>query len=91
MWNLPRQAELTPSVPAGALVIAIRQFVIFTATMPTGWRHIGQTAFRTFDPDRAQPVVLSPGDEIQFSPLNENELAELEQGDSLGGATWQPI
>ena len=91
MWNLPRQAELTPSVPAGALVIAIRQFVIFTATMPTGWRHIGQTAFRTFDPDRAQPVVLSPGDEIKFSPLTDTELAELEQGDSLGGATWQPI
>lgn len=91
VWDIPRQSELTPRVPAGALVIAIRQFVIFTADMPTGWRHVGQGAFRTFDPDRETPIAFTPGDEVRFAPITTAELAELEAGDSLGGATWEPL
>lgn len=90
-WNIPRQAELTPKVPAGALVLAIRQFVLFTAAMPTGWRHVGQTAFRTFDPNRETPILLTPGDEMRFAPITDSELAELETGDSWGGAEWQAL
>lgn len=91
-WNIPRQAELTPQVPAGALVVAIRQFVLFTAAMPTGWRHVGQTAFRPFDPHRTQPIVLTPGDEVRFASLTPAELADLEsQADTMGGATWEPL
>jgi inhibitor of KinA len=90
-WNIPRQAELTPQVPAGALVVAIRQLVLFTATMPTGWRHLGQSAFRPFDEKRSIPIALTPGDEIRFAPIKTCELAELEQGDSLGGATWEAL
>lgn len=90
-WNIPRQSELTPQVPAGALVLAIQQLVLFTAAMPTGWRHVGQTAFRTFDPMRETPILLTPGDEIRFAPICDTELAELETGDSLGGAVWEPL
>ena len=91
VWNIPRQSELTPHVPAGALVIAIRQFVLFTAAMPTGWRQVGQTAFRPFDPDRASPVVLAPGDEVRFAPITADELSSLQDGDSLGGAAWETL
>ena len=90
-WNIPRQSELTPQVPAGALVVAIRQFVLFTAAMPTGWRHVGQTAFRTFDPNRETPIVFTPGDEVRFAEITSQELADLEQSDSMGGATWEQI
>ncbi|THH36877.1 carboxyltransferase domain-containing protein [Aliishimia ponticola] len=90
-WDIPRQTDLTPRVPAGALVVAIRQFVLFTAAMPTGWRHVGQGAFRTFDPNRETPIVLTPGDEIRFAPITPAELDELERGDSLGGATWEAL
>jgi allophanate hydrolase subunit 1 len=48
-WNLPRLKALQ-QVPAGALVQAISQFVLFTGPAPTGWRHVGQTAFRCFRP-----------------------------------------
>ena len=91
VWDIPRQTEVTPQVPAGALVLAIRQFVLFTAAMPTGWRHVGQTAFLPFDAQRDQPVALSPGDEIRFAPITSAELATFKQGDSLGGATSEPI
>lgn len=90
-WDIPRQSNLTPRVPAGALVIAIRQFVIFTAAMPTGWRHVGQSAFRPFDPDRVSPIAFAPGDEVRFDPISVAELKALEQTDSLGGATMEPI
>ena len=90
-WDIPRQADLTPKVPAGALVVAIRQFVLFTAAMPTGWRHVGQTAFRPFDPDRETPIAFSPGDEVRFAEISDSELAELEKGDSWGGAEWEAI
>ncbi len=90
-WNIPRQSELTPQVPAGALVVAIQQFVLFTAPMPTGWRHVGQTAFLPFDAHRDTPVLLTPGDEIRFAPIEEAELTALEATDSLGGATWEAL
>lgn len=91
VWDIPRQQDLTPRVPAGALVIAIRQFVLFTAAMPTGWRHVGQTAFRTFDPDRSVPIAFTPGDEVRFADITAAELAELEAKDSMGGAEWEPL
>lgn len=91
VWDIPRQADLTPKVPIGALVIAIRQFVLFATTAPTGWRHIGQTAFRPFDPNREMPVAFTPGDEVRFAPITPAELAQLETGDSLGGAEWEAL
>lgn len=89
-WDIPRQSNLTPKVPAGALVVAIRQLVLFTAAMPTGWRHIGTTAFRTFDPARDIPVALTPGDDVRFCEITEAELRDL-QKDSMGGATWEAL
>lgn len=91
-WNIPRQSGLTPKVPAGALVVAIRQFVLFAAANSTGWRHVGQTAFRPFDLARETPILLSPGDEIRFATISDAELKELEEtGDSLGGAEWETL
>ena len=87
-WNIPRQSELTPRVPAGALVVAIQQLVLFTAAMPTGWRHIGSTAFRTFDPAREIPVALTPGDEITFTAIPEDALPDLRR-ETYGGAKWE--
>ena len=90
-WNIPRQSGLTPKVPAGALVVAIRQLVLFAAANPTGWRHVGQTAFRPFDLHRETPILLSPGDEVRFAAISEKELAQLEKGDTIGGAEWEAL
>lgn len=73
-WNIPRQTGLTPQVPSGALVVAIRQLVLFTNASPTGWRHVGQTRFRNFAPEAEQVFALRPGDEMQFDPCPEAEF-----------------
>lgn len=92
-WNLPRQKDLTPMVPAGALVLAISQLVLFTAPAPTGWRHVGQTAFRCFQADRDAPFALTPGDEMLFDPVTVSDLNHIRQTtpNGLGGASCERI
>ena len=92
-WNIPRQQGLSKSIPAGALVIAIRQLIVFTNATQTGWRHIGQTAFKTFRPQSDQPFTLSPGDELTFPAISQAEFDEIETKDTsgLGGATHEAL
>lgn len=84
VWDIPRQQGLTKSVPSGALVAAIRQLVVFTSATPTGWRHVGQTAFRTFRQDLEQPFALTPGDEMVFPPVDRRRLEEIIAKDTSG-------
>lgn len=92
-WDIPRQTKLTGAVPPGSLVIAIRQLIVFTNTSPTGWRHIGQTAFRNFRPDSAAPFALSPGDELIFPSIERAEYDQILAQDTAGngGATAEVL
>lgn len=92
-WDLPRQSDLSAQVPAGALVVAVRQLVLFTNQSPTGWRHIAQTAFQNFRPAAQNPFSLQIGDEVQFLPISDDELQQIKNGDhaETGGADWQAI
>ncbi len=88
-WDIPRQQALTKSVPAGALVVAIRQLIIFTNASPTGWRHVGQTAFRTFRPKDDHPIALAPGDELRFASVTAAEYARIVERDTSGNGGAQ--
>lgn len=68
-FDLPRQRELTPRVPAGALCLAVRQLVLFPTDSQTGWHHIAQTAARPFAPESQTPFLLRAGDEVQLHPI----------------------
>ncbi len=76
-WDFPRLDRLTPQVPAGALVVALRQVVAFNNPSTTGWRQVGRTAFRSFRPEAADPFPLRVGDEVVFEPVPEGEFAAL--------------
>lgn len=88
-WDIPRQTDLTPQVPAGALCVAIRQCVLFPVSMPTGWRHVGQTAARLFRPEADDPFLLRPGDVLQFPSVSAETLDRLRAEDA--GATVEPL
>ncbi|QBF31073.1 allophanate hydrolase subunit 1 [Thalassococcus sp. S3] len=92
-WDIPRQSAITSSVPEGALVLAIRQFVLFATSAPTGWRHVGQTAFKGYRPSSDTPFALSPGDAVQFRAIRPEELEEIRSYDTTGdgGATTEPL
>ncbi|CTQ33026.1 5-oxoprolinase subunit B family protein [Jannaschia rubra] len=93
VWDLPRQSGLTPKVPEGALVVAVRQLVLFGTAAPTGWRQVGRTMFGCFDPSRARPVALSPGDEVVFEAVTSAEMQDRAAADAdrHGGATVEDL
>ena len=88
-WDIPRLRQLTPRVKAGALTVAIRQLVLFAVAAQTGWRQVGQTAARLFDPAAAQPFLLRPGDAVAFPPVDADRLAALMR-DPSGGISIEP-
>lgn len=90
-WDIPRQSGLTGQVPAGGLCVAIRQLVLFPVDTPTGWRHIGQTAFCLFRPDDADPFALRPGDEAQFFPVTAEQLGAMRKSGPDGGASYEVL
>lgn len=83
-WNIPRQSSISPQVPAGALVVAVRQFVLFANASPTGWRHVGQTGFRLYRPDTSDPFPLRAGDEVQFYAVTPDEYETIQSLDQTG-------
>ncbi|MEM7544680.1 MAG: carboxyltransferase domain-containing protein [Pseudomonadota bacterium] len=92
-WDIPRQTGLTKAVPVGAITVAIRQIVLFSTTSPTGWRQVGQCAFRAFRPEAVHPFALTPGDEIRFETVSAEDMAAIRARNDggLGGAVAEPL
>jgi KipI family sensor histidine kinase inhibitor len=61
-----RRATPRTSVPAGSVGIGGAQTGIYPQASPGGWQLIGRTALRLFDPQRAAPSLLAPGDRVRF-------------------------
>lgn len=62
----PRLETPRTYVPAGTVAIAGSQTGIYPIDSPGGWRLIGHTSLRLFDPDSESPFLFSPGDEVKF-------------------------
>ncbi|WP_456366770.1 5-oxoprolinase subunit PxpB [Thermococcus sp.] len=73
----PRLEKPRLKVPAGSVGIAGRQTGIYPLESPGGWRLIGRTPLRLFDPKREKPTLLQPGDRVKFVPIEESEFREL--------------
>jgi KipI family sensor histidine kinase inhibitor len=65
---LPRLATPRTRVPAGSVAIADRLTAVYPQASPGGWRIIGRTDLRLFDPARDPAVALRPGDRVRFVP-----------------------
>jgi len=71
---VPRKTEPRPNVPAGSVGIAGKQTGIYPIDSPGGWQIIGRTPLKIFDKEKNDPVLLQPGDEIQFYSITEDEF-----------------
>ncbi|HEU4381962.1 MAG TPA: 5-oxoprolinase subunit PxpB [Anaeromyxobacteraceae bacterium] len=80
----PRRDEPRARVPAGSVAIGGAQAGIYPVESPGGWRVLGRTPLRLFDPRRARPFLLSAGDGLRFVPVDaaafESLAAEAEAG-----------
>ena len=70
---VPRKPAPVP-VAAGSVGIAGMQTGIYPLASPGGWQIIGRTPVTIFDRDRREPVLLQPGDEVQFYPITRYEF-----------------
>jgi len=66
-----RHATPRVRVPAGSVAVAGRQTGIYPVASPGGWRLVGRTSLRLFDPFRAEPALFAPGDRVRFVPVAE--------------------
>ena len=73
----PRLSTPRASIPAGSVGIAEGQTGVYPVESPGGWRLIGRTPVRFFDPRRDPPVAVDSGDFVRFVPVTEDEYLEL--------------
>lgn len=64
--RVARHASPRTRVPAGSVAIAGAQAGIYPSDTPGGWRIVGRTPLAIFDPTRAVPSLLQPGDQVRF-------------------------
>ena len=74
----PRLETPRTLVPAGSVGIAQQQTGIYPVESPGGWRLIGRSPVRLFDPRREPPVAIEAGDYIRFVQIDEARYREIE-------------
>jgi KipI family sensor histidine kinase inhibitor len=71
---IPRRPVPRTHVPPGSVAIAAGQTGIYPAETPGGWHILGRTWIKPYDPSRAQPFLLRPGDRVRFHAVSRDEF-----------------
>lgn len=77
--NTPRLDNPRTIIPAGSVGIGGSQTGIYPLASPGGWRLIGRTPLKPYDPDRKPPILFSSGDYIRFQPIDTDEFRTIEE------------
>jgi KipI family sensor histidine kinase inhibitor len=91
--HTPRLAVPRQRIEAGAIGIGGKQASINSVPGPSGWRFIGRTPLKLFDPARKEPFLLRAGDQVCFRPVQADEAAELDAASAAGNlaAEWESL
>lgn len=73
----PRLEKPRLKVPAGSVGIAGKQTGWYAIESPGGWRLIGRTPLKTFNPHKKPPSIVKAGDYVKFVPISEEEFQEI--------------
>lgn len=74
---VPRLATPRRLVTAGSVGIAGSQTGVYPLNSPGGWRLIGRTPLRMFDPLADPPTRLQLGDEVRFVPVSRERFFKI--------------
>jgi inhibitor of KinA len=77
--HMPRLATPRGAVAEGSVGIAGGQTGVYPAETPGGWRLIGRTPLRMFDPRRERPSLLMTGDRTRFIAIDRPSFDRLRQ------------
>ncbi len=73
----PRLQTPRVRVPAGSVGIAESQTGVYPNDSPGGWRIIGRTPVKLFDPVAEPPAAILPGSKVVFDPVSEAEYQSI--------------
>lgn len=77
--DMPRLATPRTVVPARSIAIAGRTCAAYPWQSPGGWRLMGRTPVRLFDPARSErPALLAPGDRVRWQAVDRDTYAAIE-------------
>ena len=75
----PRLPTPRRNVPPGSVGIAGRQTGVYPVATPGGWRLLGRTPLSMFRQEQDGFSLLSIGDRVRFTPINQPQFAALER------------
>lgn len=85
----PRLQSPRISIPAGSIGIANKQTGIYPVSSPGGWRLVGQTPLRFYDPLGDSPFLLLPGDYLQFVIIDPDQYYIIKE--KVDHNTYEPV
>lgn len=71
--RVPRLRSPRTYVPERTVALAGQQTGVYPVASPGGWRLIGRTPLRIYDPSREAPFLLDAGDRVRFTAIGERE------------------
>jgi len=77
--HMPRLATPRGHVAGGTVGIAGSQTGIYPVDSAGGWRLLGRTPWRMFDPNAQPPTRLQPGDTVQFLAIDRATFSAMAQ------------
>ena len=80
----PRLETPRVKIPAGSVGIAEAQTGLYPLESPGGWRLIGRSPLKMFDPSRDPPALVEAGDLVRFVSIDEARYQEI-QGEVEAG------
>ena len=83
----PRLESPRVKIPAGSVGIGGEQTGVYPLDSPGGWRLIGRTPLRPYDPNREKAFLYQAGEYIRFVPVSREEYDRiyLETSGAAGG------
>jgi KipI family sensor histidine kinase inhibitor len=73
--TVPRLEVPRSRIPPGSVAIGGGQTGVYPVESPGGWRLVGRTPLRLFDPLRPHPFLLAAGDGLRFVPITPEAFA----------------
>jgi inhibitor of KinA len=86
--SCPRLPTPRTRIPPGSVAIGGAQTGVYPVESPGGWRLVGRTPARLFDPGSRAPFLLAAGDGLRFAPVSRETFDSL--AEEVARGTWVP-
>jgi KipI family sensor histidine kinase inhibitor len=88
---LPRRRTPRKKVPIHSVAMAVSQTAIYVLPTPGGWHLLGTALEQVYNPNRPDPFLLAPGQQVRFAPSQGPTPAEPQPLELLPGEPRHPV